>query len=341
MRKTDRWIALDFVRVMAMFSVILLHTSSGFVFGESSVTLRGLSLAYLINQAVRYCVPLFFMISGLSLALSAHETSYGGFLRGRAKKIVLPYLFWTLLYFWDQMEAWSPWELIRALLLGTAAPHLYFIVALVQLYLLYFLLRRALNRRPVLTMGLAFLLSLLMQWAVYLMVFQVYLLPGAWRPYLLKTFVPWLFVFVLGMMLAKTRESWRAAALRYRWLLLAGSVAFALWYVFDSFATHSYDLSVKPVLFMYVPLVFFCLLGLGERMAAFSLLRGGIAALSGHSMTIFFCHVFMLNRLRDWLQPEGTSGFLLLSGLTIVLAVLFAFVFDAMLNGIKKVFTRV
>lgn len=340
MRKTDRWIALDFVRVVAMLSVILLHTSSGFLFTESSVTFGGLSLGYLINQGVRYCVPLFFLLSGLSLALSKEEEGYGSFLLGRAKKIVLPYLFWTLLYYLDQAEAWSWGELARDLLLGTAAPHLYFIVALVQLYLLYFLLRRGMRKRPLLTVGIAFLLSLWMQWTVYLMVFQVYLLPSAWRPYLLKTFVPWLFVFVLGMLLAGTRDRWRAAALRHCWLLLGAALLFALWYVFDSFATRSYDLSVKPVLFLYVPLVFFCLIGLGERVAALPVLRGGIAALSRHSMTIFFCHVLILNRLRAFLLPESTGDFLLLSGLTIVLAVLVAFVLDTIVHAIKKAITR-
>lgn len=97
----ERVVELDAVRIVSMLSVILLHATSAYLFLETKASLFGLSLAFIINQGVRYCVPLFFLVSGLSLELSYRGQSYGDFLRKRLNKILLPYLFWTSLYYLD------------------------------------------------------------------------------------------------------------------------------------------------------------------------------------------------------------------------------------------------
>lgn len=336
LQKRERDCALDFVRVISMLSVILLHATSTLIFAPSQYLLGGLSLAYIINQGVRYCVPLFFLLSGLSLELSFRPQSYGTFVLSRAKKIVLPYLCWTTVYYIVLEEYYSVSELMQAILLGKAAPHLYFIVALMQLYLLYLPLHFWLKRKPYLTLGVVFLSSLLTQWGVYLMLFQVFLLPAVSRPYILKTFIPWLFYFFLGMLLAETAEKWKAFAYRYRWSLLLATLLFSAFYIVDSAATRSYDLSVKPLLFFYVPLVFFSLYGMGKRCTNRAVLRRGIEALSRHSMTVFFCHIWVLTTLRGRVVLEGTSGMLLLCALTVIFSILFAVVFDHLLRQAKK-----
>lgn len=332
----ERVVELDFVRVVSMLSVILLHATSGYLFLETKASVFGLSFAYLMNQGVRYCVPLFFLVSGLSLELSYRGQSYGGFLRKRLNKILLPYLFWTALYYLDGLQEVSLRELMEAFLLGKAAPQLYFIVALLQLYLLYIPLRRALEKRPALSITVAFFVSFFVQWGAYLILFQVYFLPLQLWPYLLGTCFPWLFCFSFGILLAQKRALWMPFVTQYQGVLFSSCLLFAGFYIVDSAATGSYDFSVKPLLFVYVPLVFVTLYALGVHAVKSERFVFVINGITRHSMTVFFCHIFILEYLREHFVLAGTSGMLILCGLTIILSLLLAVLFDFVLETAKK-----
>lgn len=335
--KLTRVGALDFVRVTAMLSVVLLHTSSAYIFDNTGFTLRGLSVAYLINQAVRYCVPLFFLLSGLSMELSYRPQPYGRFVLSRARRVLLPFLIWSLFYYATGSGVVTVGNLTKTLLFGTAAPQLYFIVALFQLYLLYPFLRTLLREKPLAAMALLFVLSFFMQWCIYLVVFDIHLLPAIVRPYVLKSFLPWLFCFGLGILLAQKDTRWKDFAVRHKGTLMLVTIVFAAFYILDSAATKSYDLSVKPVLFFYVPLVFLCFYGLGEACTRPLPLRRALEALSRHSMTVFFCHIAILDALRLHITTTGTRGMLLLSLATLLLSILTAFLLDGFVRLGKQI----
>lgn len=332
----ERISELDFIRVVSMLSVLILHATSGYLFLETKASLFGLSLAFILNQGVRYCVPLFFLVSGLSLELSYRGQKYGDFLRKRLNKILLPYLFWTSLYYLDSLEEFSIPELVESFLLGRAAPQLYFIGILLQLYILYIPLRHALEKKPAHTLIIVFFISFFIQWAAYLSLFQVYFFPPELRPYLLRTCFPWLFYFSIGILFAQKRSSWMSVVTRYQGVLFPSCLLFAVIYIADSAATGSYDLSVKPILFVYVPLVFFTLYAIGVHAVKSAGLVSVINGIARHSMTVFFCHIFILQSLREHLVLYGTSGMLILCALTILLSILFAFLFDFVVEKAKK-----
>ena len=110
-----------------------------------------MNLACLLNQAARFSVPLFLLLSGFSLEQTGRQVPYLTFLRTRSARVLPPYLGWVLLYAlantgfdlhtWGGQLGNPPW-LLRELLTGQGAPHLYFIPILFQCYLLYPLLRR-------------------------------------------------------------------------------------------------------------------------------------------------------------------------------------------------------
>ena len=56
---------LDFARVLSMLAVVVIHVSSGFIRAENSRTVFGMNLTFLLNQAVRFSVPLFLLLSGV------------------------------------------------------------------------------------------------------------------------------------------------------------------------------------------------------------------------------------------------------------------------------------
>lgn len=323
---------IDFLRLLSMAAVVLGHASSTYIYAESRAQLFGMNLAFFLNQATRFSVPLFLLLSGFSLGLGQKPVPYPVFLRRRCARVLVPYVVWTLLYVLADCgldpRAWlavlgHPGRLVRALLLGSAAPHLYFIPIIFQFYLLYPLLRRWAARRPGQSVLWSLAVTLLFQGLHYVQ--SLGLLPGSRSPWLWHAFPVWLFYFVLGLALRhldydRLRDRCRAAA----GPLLALWVLFVCLYCLLSRYTGVLD-SIKPSILLFVPLTFFCGVGLWARLRPGPRLTAAVTALSLWSMEIYFCHVMLLCVLRAVPRTQaGMSGMLLLFAGTFLSSALFA-----------------
>ena len=82
----ERRADVDWVRTVSVLGVILLHASSGFVFRSSRFAVLGMTPALLCNQAARFSVPVFFLLSGLGLGLSKREAGLPGFWLRRMRR---------------------------------------------------------------------------------------------------------------------------------------------------------------------------------------------------------------------------------------------------------------
>ena len=89
---------LDFTRIIAMIAVITIHVTSAYIGYQSNILVMGMNVAFILNQLTRFAVPLFILLSGTSLGLSANDDSYREFLHKRLTKIGIPYLAWTAVY---------------------------------------------------------------------------------------------------------------------------------------------------------------------------------------------------------------------------------------------------
>lgn len=200
---------LDFTRVIAMLAVITIHVTSTYITRHSNTLILGMNLAFLLNQVTRFAVPLFILVSGVSLGLKGESGSFGAFLRGRLVKIGIPYAVWSALYLLYQnhsdLSALSVRSVFRTFLLGQAAPHLYFIVIIFQLYLLVPLLKRWVKRAPCASLLGSFLISYGIQKLFYFLKYDVDWIPDLIRPYLWMLFPTWIFYFVLGLLLTGPR----------------------------------------------------------------------------------------------------------------------------------------
>ena len=137
---------LDRLRVLAAFAVILLHVTLGavgFVTPLSALWWSGHSLCLVLQC----CVPLFIMISGALLLHESRSRETGvSFYRKRARRIALPLIFWTGLYYvcryWFDNEP-VDWHTIGKDISAANPPyHTYFLFLIAILYGLTPLLRR-------------------------------------------------------------------------------------------------------------------------------------------------------------------------------------------------------
>lgn len=114
------------------------------------------------NGAGRFAVPLFFVITAISLAAAGEVKSWRGFAGRKLKQILPPYLIYSLSYYLAFVVAgkrvWSAGDFGEAMLFGGAAGHLWFMHVLVVLIvlhpLLYRIYRRTLQGKPGIVLAL-------------------------------------------------------------------------------------------------------------------------------------------------------------------------------------------
>ncbi|WP_347321058.1 acyltransferase [Rossellomorea sp. RS05] len=127
---------MDILRGVAILSVILIHISSSF-FGESHSGLSN-GIILFINQASRFAVPIFIILSGWGLTITKkYSQKYLNFLVGQISKIFGMYLVWNLIYFAFSNQNINLINLTKGILLGTSYYHLYYVPVILILYIFY------------------------------------------------------------------------------------------------------------------------------------------------------------------------------------------------------------
>ena len=218
-----------------------------------------------------------------------------------------PYLGWVLLYAlantgfdlhtWGGQLGNPPW-LLRELLTGQGAPHLYFIPILFQCYLLYPLLRRWVNRAPVQSAAWALMVTFLLQGGYLL--HDLELLPFSLPAHLWMLFPTWSFYFVAGMCLQRLdRSHLRVQCKKAALPLLLISAVFACLYCALS---HRLSIlhAIRPALLAATLLAFFCGIGVWEWLRACPGAGRVVSFFSRHAMGIYYNHVLVIYYLRQF-----------------------------------------
>jgi len=342
---------IDFIRAVSALAVIAIHTTGPYVYAAS--------IPYYINQLSRFAVPMFIIISGLLLWNTSSNykgiRGYFSFLGKRMKKIYIPYLVWSIIYILYKIrnELSSIFnekgefliDTLNKLLYGTAYDHLYFVIIIIQLYLLYIPLRNSLNKLPGITLTVSFLITLAFQTGIYLQVLQLVKLPPSIIPYYIF-FPTWLFYFVFGMYFAMNRDRWKAklkAVCKGKGIqpgILQGIIV-ATWMVSllvmvaDNRYTKTFYSSIKPSIMLYSITTFFLLYAAAELFKYREWKVWKIPEwISVQSYNIYLSHLLVQNLIKDAIQRLGlgrffnraVKGMAVLYLVTVLFTCLFAYV---------------
>ncbi len=93
---TSRYLWADFIRSVGILLVVLGHVSAVAVIRVGDFRATDWVMGNVYNVIARSCVPILFMVSG-ALLLPKQE-SLTNFYTKRVQKVILPFLFWSLLY---------------------------------------------------------------------------------------------------------------------------------------------------------------------------------------------------------------------------------------------------
>jgi surface polysaccharide O-acyltransferase-like enzyme len=129
----------DAIRALAIIAIVFLHVSSPIAQDFSGYPLAWWWIANVVYSCARPAIALFVMISGLLLLAPGKEESIRTFFRKRFVRIVIPFLFWGLVYFFWKTRMSGPDFTVRHALKefiqGPVYYHLWFIYTIAGIYL--------------------------------------------------------------------------------------------------------------------------------------------------------------------------------------------------------------
>lgn len=278
------------MRIIAILAVIAIHTTTR-ILEASNFNLQGYSLSLFINQASRFAVPLFFMISGFVLELNySYNQSYLGYLQKRLAKIFLPYFFWSFIYYFFVYTKHTI-SFFTTLLFGAASYQLYFIPTLIIFYILFPLVHK--NYRFIANKWILIILGLAQLFFLYQ---EYYIEP---LPYFYPVSIALLnfYIFILGAV-ASRNLSFLQKIGRWKILMTILTLAMAFIVFFEGkllyLKTHNYLFFYsqwRPSVFIYSIILaglMYVLFSKNDLNTIF------VKNLSRLSFFVFFIHVIVL-----------------------------------------------
>ncbi|SDB60763.1 Surface polysaccharide O-acyltransferase, integral membrane enzyme [Desulfonatronum thiosulfatophilum] len=145
-----RLLWVDVLKILAIFGVVLLHASAPFLvpFEDSAAWWTG----NIYDSFVRWCVPLFVMVSGALVLPGADKVPLREFLLVRIRRILIPFLVWSAVYFFYGIQVkgdeYGIGDFFPLLFSEPIYYHLWFIYMLVTLYLFAPVISALLNQAP-------------------------------------------------------------------------------------------------------------------------------------------------------------------------------------------------
>lgn len=131
------------LRVVATISVILIHVTAEILYQYGCISNSIWWTGNVYDSIVRFCVPVFVMLTGVLMLSRTYELS--DFLRKRFSRIILPFLFWSLIYaafsLNDKIAAGHEMSVLQIikkviyLLLNGSSYHLWYIYMIIGIYL--------------------------------------------------------------------------------------------------------------------------------------------------------------------------------------------------------------
>ena len=160
--KTDKLYELDYMRVIACLAVIIVHITA---IGTTDYIQGSLPhiIILILNRSLKFTTPVFIFLSGVTSFYSYRkkEFEYLPFIKKRMVKVLIPYIVWCVIYYAVYMEkrlyGFYPFDMqdfMDKVFNGTMSYHLYFVIIIVQMYIVgpvfYKLLKKSGNRVAIL-----------------------------------------------------------------------------------------------------------------------------------------------------------------------------------------------
>lgn len=328
----DKLHELDYVRFIACLAVIIVHITATGVTGYIHGSFPHLVML-LVNRSLKYTTPVFIFLSGVTsfYGYRQKEFKYFPFLKRRLSKVLVAYFLWCIIYYGVYIKlGYYGWDIkffIKNVLQGTMSYHLYFVIIIVQMYIVgpvfYNFLRKSDKKITILLVaGVITILSA---------EFIRFELSD-------RLFLKYMVFYMLGIYVTLERDLFLSWIERHNKHVIAAYVATGLAYTVVSY----YDMIISTyVWFIYsVASVFFVYyLGLVMK-EVFSKNYSFIKLFGQSSYYIYLMHPLVLTLMILFAENNGilsvTKRLILYSATVMPVTIISCLVFTAVKNKINK-----
>lgn len=141
---------IDNLRVLATISVVFLHVSAPLTAQFGKISTTSWMIATIYNSSVRFCVPVFVMITGALLLPRDYEIS--DFIKKKLFRIVVPFVFWGCIYVsflvlvkvsqGFKVTFFETFQYVYKVIQNGIYPHFWYVYMIIGLYLFIPILSR-------------------------------------------------------------------------------------------------------------------------------------------------------------------------------------------------------
>ena len=130
---------MDELRILACFLIILLHIIAIFSYKYFKIGSIEYAFTLFLSSFTRVGIPLFFMMTGILMLNKKEEENYFEFFKKRVMKLIVPYIIFSIVYYiYNVITTHQPlriFELIRQITSSTTSYHLWFMPAIITIYI--------------------------------------------------------------------------------------------------------------------------------------------------------------------------------------------------------------
>lgn len=305
MRK--RKMEISMFNVMLAMVVILIHLMS---VPKTSLPPE-VPLYKVFMFASRLCafvVQAFIFLSGMKTFLGGREEPYGKFLLKRLRTVVLPYAAAVMIYYlyFVYIEKYFPFSIgdyAGYLVRGDLAAHFYFVVVIIQFYLLYPVWKAAAKRlKPAAVLGAAALIN------IVLGAYSYYWLDKLFNGYVFtfgdRLFTTYILYWVGGMYAGIYYDRFMAFITRHCLLL---GVAYAVIAVIDNGALYMQQFRGMAPLHLDMLHLLYCAAAILFWMSVMTAVKDkkifGLRAADRSSYKVYLFHILFIFLLDEFVTP--------------------------------------
>ncbi len=314
---------IHFLRAFACIGVVLVHLSASY-YNQHGQTYNWLTFA--LNQLGRFGTPTFALISGFLLfhQVKAKGFDFQRFLKSRFTKIIMPFVVWSVFYLLIKvivLNATLPsgQDFIESFLMGASFYHLYFMVIVIQFYLVFPMLQTIKTK-------FSWMIALVASFTVSAFFINlshfISVQEGLGALLNNRVFIfTWIFYFIFGGFLAYYWRSITKLVTSQAILLLLVAMVYVL-------AIYEYQImgsipSNRMTNLMNIPLLSIAVIGLFPVIQSRQLLYGPLKLIGTLSMGIYLVHPLVLLFLNQVLPHSAwaTRGFPIMYILVMLLSI--------------------
>ena len=307
---------IGFIQVVCTLAVVILHSNGAF--WTFSSTENYWENANVIECLFYFAVPIFFMISGITLFDYRDRYSTTEFFKKRFHKTVIPYFAWSIigaLFMWLKGElVLEPVSLINALINGKIITIYWFFPVLFSLYISFplFAITSKKHRTEIFKLILIFALIINITIPFILNILKrFYDIKIAW-PYKVITLAGYMFWPVCGYYLHNNTPTRKVKRIIYL-LSFLGLLVHIIGTKMLSFQSGNIDETFKgynnlPCV-LYSTGIFLILNDIAELLMANNKLDRLFSKLCDYSFSIYLIHWYVLSVLLHFLQVDSRSIF--------------------------------